>query len=349
MRRLDVVIIRLVKRVRVLLATPLLIRAKQRVISNPQSAAAHMELGRAYHIAGQTIAGIAQFRSSLCIDGELEEARDRLAKAYEQEGLPRYAIRESEEPAAGDLLTEQAAIRDDGWADIADSELVESRVPPRLEHVHPDRFMRFRTLQKAIERIANGDRLKVIDIGGGDGLFSLFIPRHRYLLIDPMTNGISGGALPFDENSFDVAIACHTLEHVPPSKRLKFVSEMTRVAERQSLVLGPMGETESDQKIDQLFWQITRAEWAREHMKFGLPTIEEFELIAQQQRLSVLVSASGCRGTVFWSAFAEYFSHVARMDKEYAQATQFFNRHYSTSICQEFPNDYLVEISAELQ
>jgi ubiquinone/menaquinone biosynthesis C-methylase UbiE len=45
-----------------------------------------------------------------------------------------------------------------------------------------------------------------------------------------------GGALPFDDESFDVAVAICVLHHVPPSERFNLVNEMVRVSRCDGVV-----------------------------------------------------------------------------------------------------------------
>ena len=50
--------------------------------------------------------------------------------------------------------------------------------------------------------------------------------------------------LPFKDNSFDVAVSCDTLEHIPKKDRLTFINEMARVCRKGVVLCAPLGTAE---------------------------------------------------------------------------------------------------------
>jgi hypothetical protein len=60
-----------------------------------------------------------------------------------------------------------------------------------------------------------------------------------YLSLKRTMYGISGTELPFTEKSFDVAVACHVLEHIPQNERVQFLDQLCTKARKYVLLLNP--------------------------------------------------------------------------------------------------------------
>lgn len=88
MKRLYAASIQLIGHVGAFLAMPLLGRAREKVRTSPKSATAHAALGKAYQMAGQPIKGIAQFRTSLCINGNRWAEHPQRSPKSRSTGLP---------------------------------------------------------------------------------------------------------------------------------------------------------------------------------------------------------------------------------------------------------------------
>jgi SAM-dependent methyltransferase len=95
----------------------------------------------------------------------------------------------------------------------------------------------------AASAVSNPERCSVLDVGCGNGFLSWALEKHfkevagldfseEMLKVNPCRKKYLGTAtdLPFQDNSFDVAVACHLLHHLVPSDRVKTLREMNRVA-----------------------------------------------------------------------------------------------------------------------
>jgi SAM-dependent methyltransferase len=81
--------------------------------------------------------------------------------------------------------------------------------------------------------------------------------------------------LPFEDRSFDVAVAVDLLEHVPPADRPVALRELARVARRRVVVACPAGEAALAADRDLAGALAVPPAWLAEHLENGFPEIAE--------------------------------------------------------------------------
>lgn len=215
---------------------------------------------------------------------------------------------------------------------------------PALDVLDVNQFQRFTVLKSYLDRLTNkGD--SILDIGGGHGILSRFMPEHDYFLIEPSVNGISGLELPFNDNTFDVVVTCHVLEHIPQDQRERFIDELVRVARKSVLIFNPFKIKELDEVSRlELVLDITGAEWAKEHLECGFPYIEETTNYIKSKDLQFNVDAFGDIYTATATVFMSYFA-----SKVNPEALEKINRHLNVNYDQlnrsDYPTNYMIEIT----
>jgi hypothetical protein len=165
-----------------------------------------------------------------------------------------------------------------------------------------------RDVVNLVRELEGPARLLVLDVGGYPCLTPSFLPADRVVVVDPSAAGdqaylrASGLALPFRDDSFDVALSLDSLEHVAAGDRERYLAELLRVARRYALVLAPFGGAETARAEALLFEYVKvalHAEHAqlREHREYGLP------------ELNATVAALEARGAACVSFPSGYLYH----------------------------------------
>jgi len=212
--------------------------------------------------------------------------------------------------------------------------------------LNPAVYQRNKGLAARICERFPGRRPGILDVGGGEGVLGLFLPQCDYALAEPCVNGLLVSQFP--EHSFDIVTACHVFEHIPAGQKQEFLREMCAVARRTVLLLGPLETGEHLADATALIYKITGADWAKEHLDCGLPSLDLIAGFAAEQGIPCHVSPSGNRMSVYWSVLAEHFARCAGKAAELREAQSFANKYWTTDTAHAAePNEYMIELDLE--
>lgn len=215
-----------------------------------------------------------------------------------------------------------------------------------LDH---NQYYRLFSLAEEIKNIQSVENWSILDVGGGDGKLALFLPNSPYFLAEPSVNGISGTNLPFPDKMFDVVVSCHVLEHIPMTEREIFLDNLISKAKKAVILLNPF-EIEGafvKEKLE-LMIEITNAQWAKEHLEYGFPTVEDIKLYALKRGLNYTLKPNGSLTTSMAITLMSHFARKAGCYQELAKINHFYNQKYVDILASEtYPIGYLVTFKLE--
>ncbi len=177
-----------------------------------------------------------------------------------------------------------------------------------------DQYQRYNLVREIVGVIrshAQPERLRLLDVGGyfrtrnGEEILPLtfFCPGDEITVVDlnytphPHFVQADGRALPFLPSSFDVVVACDTLEHVTPDSREQFVKEMLSASRWFILIAGPFARQDvmlAEAIVLQYTWLLGLDHPPlRDHRRKGLPKAEELRSLLKAQGVSFFEFPSG--------------------------------------------------------
>lgn len=151
-----------------------------------------------------------------------------------------------------------------------------------------DQKIRFGLIRSVIARESKGS---IIEVGCGDGSLAqaLVEDGHRVFACDlpsPMNPALTlpyafhanGCQLPIRSDSFDFAVSCDALEHVPPADRRAFLSELVRVTRPGGMIVFTAFVKKTlSFRVWGAIWLIVRGtlpQWYCEHVTIPTPDMQ---------------------------------------------------------------------------
>ena len=295
------------------------------------------------------------------ISSTLATFKHRIERLY----LKKYRIQLSQQPLDGKIHFEfaQAAFKlglnDLAFAELRNAEYLNfdlnkvkslnnkiNRSLRDLTKLDVNQYQRFYILQSHLNKILQ-KKESILDIGGGHGILAQYMSGNQYFLVEPSVNGISGLKLPFGDNCFDAVVTCHVLEHIAPDDRNLFIDELVRVASKNVLIFNPFKNSDLDETERlQLILEVTKAPWAEEHLKYGLPKLEEITDYLSTQGLLFTLKEYGdiyaSIATVFMSYFAEKID-----GHKLLKINQHLNQNYDQMGHSKYPTNIMIVIATD--
>ena len=184
-----------------------------------------------------------------------------------------------------------------------------------------DRFMRISTVAEYVNKLNLKKDTIILDVGGFDGAFALFVPELKVWVIDPQTTGGNGLKIPFPDKHFEVAVSIDALEHLPGKDRPKLLQELIRVTRSKLFVNFPEARSMSAQKA---VLSIFSNKFIQEHVDYQLPNQEETVSFLKKICPNIKITALSYVNIYSWLAWFILF----HTDKERGlQVSKFLKEH----------------------
>ena len=197
-----------------------------------------------------------------------------------------------------------------------------------------DRFMRINTVAKHVNKLNLKKDTTILDVGGFDGAFALFVPRLKIWVIDPQTTGGNGLKIPFPDKHFDVVVSIDALEHLPHRDRPKLLQELMRVTRSKLFVNFPEARSMGVQKS---VLSIFSNKFIQEHVDYQLPTQEETISFLKDALPNIKITASSYVNIYSWLAWFVLF----HTDKERGLKVSKFLKEHANDLTPPFLYDLL--------
>ena len=309
---------------------------RRQISINPEYAELYYQLGWEYFNSHNFFTSTALFRTALTFGKKNLNQKIilALAKSYRNLGLFDLALHHFNE--IKDYFKEEAA-------EGLNSCLEEGKhVNPNkwdLIHLGYGKYQRFKVISDRIKAFAPGG-LKIIDIGGGNGEFSLFVPQHHYALVEPSITGI-GSPIPLKDRYFDIAVCADVMEHVPKADRESYIIELMRLAGKRVYLTAPFGAM--NRETDSFLFKITKNRWTGEHLTYEFSTLDEIKKFLKSQGVKYnVLPLSFLPVHLAMSLLNNFF---LRENKSlFEEINKFFNSRYSDLNIKEPSFGYLFEI-----
>lgn len=197
-----------------------------------------------------------------------------------------------------------------------------------------DRFMRISTVAEHVKKLNLKKDTIILDVGGFDGAFALFVPELKVWVVDPQTTRGSGLNIPFPDKYFDVVVSIDALEHLPRKDRSKLLKELVRVTRSKLFINFPEARSMDAQKA---VLSILDNKFIREHVDYQLPTQEETISFLKEIHPNVKITASSYVNVYTWMAWFVLF----HTDKERGLKVSKFLKEHSNELTPPFLYDLL--------
>lgn len=207
--------------------------------------------------------------------------------------------------------------------------LIDQKIPD-LFNFPVDQYIRFKTVADSIN--TKYRNVSVLDVGGGNGLLGYFLPKQNYILVDKKTNGIQAIPLPFGSNSIDIVCTTDTLEHIPKNLRIKFVSEIIRVARKEINIVVPTKLSSKYPDYNKFFYKMTGALQTKEHIKYGVPTIKELHSLLKPYEELITYEIQPCGSLINIALILLWYLIDKKEGNKISEINRYFNKYFYKEI-----------------
>lgn len=202
-----------------------------------------------------------------------------------------------------------------------------------------DQFGRIYAAKNAIEGIRKkNEKFKILDVGGYKGNTPALFPDDSITVVDQYDvkekNYIQADALnlPFTDDEFDIVVSFDVFEHIAPTKRNTYLSELTRVSNKMTIIAAPFKSElaeKGEMLVNNYYKYLTKKPhpWLNEHIMNSLPEEKIIKAFLKKHNLNYMVIDNN--NMVLWNYLqhATLLTGLASNKQSLKSTNAFYNSH----------------------
>lgn len=151
-------------------------------------------------------------------------------------------------------------------------------------------FVVANVVDKCLRNKSKKTSLSIIDLGGHAGKTSLFHPVDKVTILDVFNEKYKGYVkgdatdTKFKDNTFDIACSFDVFEHIPRSKRARFITEALRISREGIFIAAPIDDDKkqtsaAESGLNEFYKDLFGSDhrWLKEHIDYKIPDSGEIE------------------------------------------------------------------------
>jgi GT2 family glycosyltransferase len=203
-----------------------------------------------------------------------------------------------------------------------------------------DQYQRYRFIERVVRLLLSQEKKpRILEVGGAFSPLRQLLPNYPLVIVDKAFETAidlqaDGLQLPFSNETFDLVVSTDALEHLKPSDRPRFLSELQRVT-LQTLIIGFPQKSALAESADLTLKEYIRAvtgtdfEYLKEHLEYGLPDPEKIREALSGAMPEILEFENASLDSWLFLQIANFLTHQRPEFESVSRLlNQFFNQYY---------------------
>lgn len=186
------------------------------------------------------------------------------------------------------------------------------------------------SIEDVIKPYIKKNVLNILDVGGYKGRSQELFDGDMITVLDvydikeaSYIRG-DGASQPFNDEEYDISVNFDVLEHIPRSKRERFLPECLRIAKYGMFVSAPIDNkkkdvSEAERKVNNIYKLVQHKDhkWLKEHADNKLPTEVEVERLFKNKKMFYTKTSSN--PLIYWSILQSTFFILSAIEPDEKQ------------------------------